>query len=158
MLYCSRLRPLEIGRALGSNEPASAPSWNDHDDPRIDFTRRRTSATQLPDPAPLVHNLARGVLEVLAGVRDVDQLARWLAEEPYRRLVVRANLAARARNARGAPLARPVFEILSVRLTAPADGVVESVVVVAGPARTRAIAVRLEGADGRWRATSLALL
>ncbi|WP_240658960.1 Rv3235 family protein, partial [Microbacterium sp. CPCC 204701] len=27
-----------------------------------------------------------------------------------------------------------------------------------GPARTRALAVRLEGMDGRWRATSLALL
>jgi len=32
------------------------------------------------------------------------------------------------------------------------------VAVVAGPARTRALAVRLEGWDGRWRATSLALL
>jgi hypothetical protein len=35
---------------------------------------------------------------------------------------------------------------------------VEAVVIVAGPARTRAIAIRLEGMDRRWRATSLALL
>jgi hypothetical protein len=36
--------------------------------------------------------------------------------------------------------------------------VVEAVVIVQGPARTRAVAMRLEGMDGRWRATSLAVL
>jgi hypothetical protein len=51
-----------------------------------------------------------------------------------------------------------VHRILSVRECVPADGVVESVVIVAGPARTRAVAIRLEGMDRRWRATSLALL
>jgi hypothetical protein len=51
-----------------------------------------------------------------------------------------------------------VHTILSVRHSAPADGVVEAVVVVSGPARTRALAMRVEGVDGRWRATSLALL
>ena len=40
----------------------------------------------------------------------------------------------------------------------PADGVVEAVVIVSGPARTRAVAMRLEGWDGRWRANSVALL
>jgi hypothetical protein len=72
--------------------------------------------------------------------------------------VVRAILAARARSARGLPAKRPVHAILSLRHSSPADGVVEGVVVVQGPARTRAIALRLEGMDGRWRATSLALL
>ena len=98
------------------------------------------------------------MLEVLAGVREVDQLARWLTEDPYRKLVTRANLAARARSARGVPARRPVHAILSVHQSEPADSVVESVVIVRGPARTRAVALRLEGMDGRWRATSLALL
>lgn len=97
-------------------------------------------------------------MEVFAGVREVDQLARWFAEDAYRRLLTRSNLAARARNARGVRAIRPVFDILSVRHMSPADGVVESVVILAGPHRTRAIALRLEGTDGRWRATSLALL
>jgi hypothetical protein len=112
----------------------------------------------LPDPEPFVRNLTRGVLEVLAGVREVDQLARWLTEDAFRRLVTRANLAARARSARGVSAKRTVHAILSVRQQFPADGIVESVVVVRGPARTRAVAIRLEGMDGRWRATSLALL
>ncbi|WP_345801931.1 Rv3235 family protein [Microbacterium sp. AZCO] len=122
------------------------------------FAPQRTSATQLPDPEPFLQNLTRGVLEVFSGVREVEQLARWVTEDAFRKLVVRSNLAARARSARGVPAKRPVHSILSVRHSAPADGVVEAVIVVASPARTRAVAVRLEGMDGRWRATSLALL
>jgi len=122
------------------------------------FAPQRTPSTALPSPEPFLRNLTLGVLEVLAGVREVDQLARWLTEEPYRKLVTRSNLAARARSARGVPAKRPVHAILSVHESSPADGIIEGVVVVRGPARTRALAVRLEGMDGRWRATSLALL
>jgi hypothetical protein len=122
------------------------------------FAPQRTSAAELPDPEPFLRNLTRGVLEVFSGAREVEQLARWVTEDAFRKLVVRSNLSARARSARGVPARRPVHSILSVRHTQPADGVVEAVVIVAGPARTRAVAVRLEGMDGRWRATSLALL
>lgn len=122
------------------------------------FAPQRTSSSALPAPAPFLENIARGVLEVLAGTREVDQLARWLAEDPYRTLVTRANLAARARSARRVPAMRPVHTILSVHESSPADGVIEAVVIVRGPARTRSIPIRLEGVDGRWRATSLALL
>lgn len=122
------------------------------------FAPQRTSSEDLPSPDPLLRNLTMGVLEVLAGVREIEQLARWLTEDAYRKLVTRANLATRARSARGVPAARPVHRILSTRQCVPADGVVEAVVVVSGPARTRAVAMRLEGMDRRWRATSLALL
>lgn len=122
------------------------------------FAPQRTSAQALPDPDPLLRNLTRGVLEVLAGVREIEQLARWMTEETYRALLTRSNLATRARSARGVPATRPVHAIRSVRLCVPADGVVEAVIVVTTPARTRAVAVRLEGIDRRWRASSLALL
>lgn len=122
------------------------------------FAPQRTSSDALPDPEMLLRNLTRGVLEVLSGVREVDQLARWMGEDPYRKLVTRANLATRARSARGVPATRPVHTIMSVHHSSPADGVVEAVVIVCGPSRTRAVAIRLEGIDRRWRATSLALL
>lgn len=122
------------------------------------FAPQRTPSTELPSPEPFLRNLTVGVLEVFAGVREVDQLARWLTEDAYRKLMTRANLAARARSARGVPARRPVHAIMSVHESSPADGIVEAVLVVRGPARTRALAVRLEGMDGRWRATSLALL
>lgn len=141
--------------------PTGAARAYPRDDP-FDITRhfapQRTSTAALPDPGPLLRNLTVGVLEVFAGVRDVDQLARWLSEDAYRKLVTRSNLAARARSARGVPASRPVHAILSVHHSSPADGIVEGVVIVAGPARTRAVAMRLEGTDRRWRATSLALL
>lgn len=122
------------------------------------FAPQHTPTTALPEPEPILRNLTRGVLEVFAGVREVDQLARWLTEDAYRKLMTRANLAARARSARGVPAVRPVHTLVSVHHSSPADGVVEAVVVVRGPARARAVALRLEGMDGRWRATSLALL
>lgn len=122
------------------------------------FAPQRTPTSGLPDPEPLLANLTIGVLEVLAGVREVDQLARWLGEDAFRALVTRANLSARARSARGITPARPVYRIVSTRSSSPADGVIEAVVVTANPARTRAVAIRLEGWDRRWRATSLAVL
>jgi hypothetical protein len=143
---------LPAGSAHAFRTPGSAAELSEF------FAPQRTSATALPEPEPFLRNITRGVLEVLSGVREVDQLARWLTEDPYRKLVTRSNLAARARSARGVPARRPVHMILSVHQSAPADGVVESVVVVEGPSRTRAVALRLEGMDGRWRATSLALL
>ena len=122
------------------------------------FAPQPTPSVELPEPGPLITALTQGVLEVLAGVRQVDQLARWLSEEAFHALLVRANLSARARSARQLVTSRPVFEILSTRHSSPADGVVEAVVVVAGPARSRALAMRLEGLDRRWRATTLAIL
>ncbi|WP_217184465.1 Rv3235 family protein [Streptomyces sp. AC495_CC817] len=122
------------------------------------FAPQPTPSAELPDPLPLLRSITQGVLEVLAGVREVDQLARWFSEEAYRNLVTRANLSARARSARGVSPARPTFVIRAIRASEPADGVVEAVVVVAGPGRTRAVAVRLEGFDRRWRAASLAVL
>lgn len=122
------------------------------------FAPQPTSASDLPEPTQLLRSLTQGVLEVFAGVRELDQLARWFNEEAFRKLGARANLAARARSARGTAPVRPVFEVLSIRETMPADGIVEAVVIVAGPGRTRAVAIRLEGLDHRWRATSFAVL
>jgi len=122
------------------------------------FAAQPTHSSDLPDPEALLRNLTIGVLEALAGVREVDQLARWLGEDAYRALLTRTNLSARARSARSMPAVRPVHQILSIHHSSPADGVVEGVVIVAGPVRRRAVAIRLEGWDGRWRATSLGLL
>jgi hypothetical protein len=133
----------------------SARTWERQHDPGAP---ERTSAAALPDPEPLLRNLTQGVLEVLAGVRDVNQLARWMTEDVFRSVATRAALAARARSARGVAPTRPVHSIRSVHRSSPADDVVEAGVVIGGPARTRAVALRLEGMDHRWRATSLALL
>ena len=53
---------------------------------------------------------------------------------------------------------RPIFSIGNAIITQPRDGVVEASVIIRGPARVRAVALRLEGLDYRWRATSFSML
>lgn len=122
------------------------------------FDAQPTSTSSLPNPVPLMENLARCVLEVLAGARDLDQLSRWVADDVYRHLLKRVVLSTRARQARGAPAGRPSFRIGNTITCEPADGVVEGVVIVHGKARTRAVAIRLEGLDKRWRASAINVL
>lgn len=122
------------------------------------FDRQVTPASRLPDPTMLVENLAAGVVEVLGGVRDLEQLGRWLSEGVYRHLLRRAIIASRGRAARGQAPARPFASVGGTRITYPADNVVEATVLLHGPKRTRAVAIRLEGMDSRWRATALAVL
>ena len=122
------------------------------------FDHQPTSRSALPDPQPLVENLTRCVIEILAGARELDQIARWLSDDVYRHLLKRVVLSSRARQAKGAQALRPSFSIGSVMICEPRDGVVEASVVVRGRARVRAVAIRLEGLDRRWRATALHVL
>jgi hypothetical protein len=122
------------------------------------FGLQPASTSALPDPRPLLENLTRCVIEVLAGARDLEQLARWVTDDVYRHLLKRVVLSTRARRARNQRATRPSFTIASTSVCEPRDGVVEAVVIVHGRARTRAVAIRLEGLDQRWRATAINVL
>jgi hypothetical protein len=122
------------------------------------FDHQPTPTTALPDPRPLIENLTRCVIEILAGARALDQFARWLTDDVYRHLLKRVVLSSRARQAKGAKALRPTFTIGSVIVCEPRDGIVEATVVVRGRARVRAVALRLEGLDRRWRATAIHVL
>ncbi len=122
------------------------------------FGRQSTPTSEQPEPEPLLENLARCVVEVLAGARELEQLARWVSEDVYRTILRRSLLAQRARTLSGSPVARPVLRIGSVITSSPRDGVVEGVVVAHSRRRSRAIAIRLEGVDRRWRAVAIHVL
>ncbi|WP_235480939.1 Rv3235 family protein [Frondihabitans sp. Leaf304] len=122
------------------------------------FEPQPTLRSALPDPEPLARNLARSVVEILAGAREIEQITRWVTADVFTHLLKRVNLAARARSARGEAAQRPAVSVGSVRIDEPCDGVVEAVVVVHGRARSRAVALRLEGFDHRWRATAIHVL
>ncbi|HEY4267545.1 MAG TPA: Rv3235 family protein [Galbitalea sp.] len=122
------------------------------------FGQQPSGSAALPDPAPLVDNLTRCVIEILAGARDLEQVARWVTDDVYRHLLKRVVISSRARSARGQKTVRPWFGLGSTTITEPRDGVVEAVVIVRGRARTRAVAIRLEGFDSRWRATAINVL
>lgn len=122
------------------------------------FAVQHTGRAALPDPTPVARDLARCVVEILAGARELDQIARWVTDDVHRHLLVRVRLAARARSVRRTAPRRPVFSIGSVIVAEPSDGVAEATVIVHARARTRAVAIRLEGRDGRWRATAVHVL
>lgn len=130
--------------------------------PRYDsddfFGAQPASTTTLPDPAPLLENLTRCVIEILAGARELEQISRWLSDDVYRHLLKRVVISSRARQATGRAVVRPSFTIGSTTICEPRDGVVEAVIVVRGRARARAVAIRLEGLDRRWRATAINVL
>jgi hypothetical protein len=122
------------------------------------FGRQPAGRSELPDPRPLLENLARCVIEIIAGARDLEQIARWVDDAVYTKLLKRVVVSAQARQAARRPAVRPVFTLGAVTLCEPRDGVVEAVIVVHGRARTRAVAIRLEGLDRRWRATAIHVL
>ncbi len=122
------------------------------------FGHQPATRAALPDPLPLLENLTRCVIEILAGARDLEQIARWVSDDVYRHLLKRVVISSRARQATGRAVTRPTFTIGSTTVCEPRDGVIEAVVIVRGRARTRAVAVRLEGLDKRWRATAVNVL
>ncbi len=122
------------------------------------FGSRAPSRFGLPDPSTLLLNLARCVVEVLAGVRGLDQLSRWVTDEVYRHLLKRVVLASRARQVTGGTVRRPQLTVGEPRITYPRDDVIEAVVVVHQRSRSRAVAIRLESFEGRWRASAINVL
>jgi hypothetical protein len=122
------------------------------------FGQQPTPTASLPLPDPLLENLTRCVIEILAGARDLEQISRWVTDDVYRHLLKRVVLSTRARQAKGQVATRPTFSLGTLMTCEPRDGVVESVVIVRGRARSRAVAIRLEGLDRRWRATAIHVL
>ncbi len=118
-----------------------------------DCERRPTLRSQLPDPRPFVAKIAQAIVEVIAAQRPAPQLIRHTSPNVYAGLARRALVAAR-RQQTGAR--RPAM-VRRVRVCEPADGIVEACAVVVAHGRVRAIALRLEGLDGRWIVTQLTI-
>ena len=111
-----------------------------------------------PDPAPLASNLALCVVEVLAGARSIDQLSRWVSDDVFIHLLRRSAIAARTRRLTGATVQRPRLWVGDPVIARPQDGVVEAVVIVHQPSRSRAVAMRLDAVKERWRASAISVL
>jgi hypothetical protein len=124
------------------------------DDPSPTPTKRvrpgPARAGRLPDPRLWSARLAQGIAEALYGHRPIQQLIRWTDEDVYARLAGR--LAGRR------PVDGPRPLVRSVRICRPRDGVAEVTAIVAVPGRSRALALRLEADQSRWRCTALDFL
>ena len=122
-----------------------------------DFGPQPTARAELPDPRPMTRRLTQAIAEILAGARPAAQLARYATLdvlEHLERSTGRLSQAVTgAPGRRGTVPLRPV--VASVHVSEPADGVAEVCAVLDTGPRRRALALRLEGLDGRWRCTQL---
>ena len=118
--------------------------------------RQATPRADLPDPRRWCARLTQALVEVLAGVRPLTQLSPWVTEGVYADLTPRVRALSRRRGREhGASAAPARAHLRTIRVCEPADGVAEASAVVQYGERCRAVALRLEGLDGKWRCTEL---
>jgi Family of unknown function (DUF6459) len=111
-----------------------------------------TGRAALPAPRTWAGRVVQAIVEVLSGVRPATQLVRWTTEEVYEQISSRV-LAVHGVE----PDGRPRGVVRSLHVSEPADGVAEVCALVRRGARSTAVALRLEGMDGRWQCTAIEL-
>jgi hypothetical protein len=116
---------------IGDNSPSS-------------FDPQATPRAELPSAQQWSMRLVHALVEVVNGSRPATQLTRWITPEVMTQLQGHI-----ARNK------MPRLGVRSIHVHETDDGVAEISSVFGTPNRSFALAMRLEGLDGRWRATSL---
>lgn len=107
----------------------------------------------LPDPALWGRRLLIGIIETSGGRRPLPQLAALLSRSVAHGLGADFERAAQRRR----PHWTSAATVRSVRACEPAEGVAELCATLQVGQRVRAVALRLESDDGRWRCTRLQL-
>ena len=113
------------------------------------FEVQATARADLPELRTFARRLTIALIETAAGRRSATQL------QPHTTPSVQAGVARDAgRLGRLGTPQRPAA-LHSLHISEPADGVAEIAAVVRVDDRFRALALRLEGLDGRWRCVRL---
>ncbi len=109
-----------------------------------DFDVRPTSRAELPSATQWSMRLVQALIEILNGNRAPSQLIRWVTPEVMSGLKLQLQRKG-----------FPKFIVRSIHVHETDDGVAEVSAVFGSPNRSFALALRLEGLDGKWRATSI---
>ncbi len=112
--------------------------------PPENFDPQPTSRLDLPSAKQWSMRLVHGLVEVINGIRPATQLTRWLAPDVMKQV-----------QGHVINFAMPRLAVRSIHVHETDDGVAEVSAVFGTPNRSFALALRLEGLDGRWRATTL---
>ena len=150
----SRLAQQERLADAGYVQGTLAVSFDTAPDDRL-FGPQRTARDDLPDPAWWAGRITHALIEVMTGLRPAPQVVRWTYPEVYAVVARRSALAARRAADPGARTRRQRLTVVRVRVCEPVNGVAEAAVVLQHGSRVRAVALRLEGQDGKWRVTAL---
>ncbi|WP_307818204.1 Rv3235 family protein [Janibacter endophyticus] len=121
------------------------------------FGVQPTVHDDLPDPAPWAARLGQALVEIMHGARPPAQVLRWTSDEVYTAVARRGALAARraGHQMRQGHGINRLVRVRTARVCHPRDDVAEASLVVLDGRRIRALALRLEGRDGRWVVTAL---
>lgn len=147
--HLSLVGPLDQPLPLDTPEPME-PTAPTVSSPAADpFAARPTGRDELPEPTALARRLVIGVIETATGRRSASQLRHHTSP------TVQAGLARDAGRISRLGSARRPATLHSLHVSEPADGVAEVAAVLRVGPRFRALALRLEGLDGRWRCVRL---
>lgn len=114
---------------------------------------RQVHHENLPDPAVWGRRLLIGLAETAAGRRPLNQVAALLAPAVYRGIGMEFERA----GVRGTRHWLHSMLVRNVRVSEPSEGVAELCATVQTKGRVRAVALRLDAHQGRWRCSSLQL-
>jgi hypothetical protein len=122
------------------------------------FDYQPTGTEALPPAKEFVEMFVPKVLETIHGLREVRSIGKQMNNTVFAAIEARA-VGVKLRNQLATESApRPVFALGNVIISEPRDGVCEAAAVVHGPTRVRAVALRIEGLDNMWKATSFRML
>jgi hypothetical protein len=145
--------PLPFGpRRLQLVPPLPASTAASDMDDETFFGPQRTAAAALPDVKAWAHRFVAAMLETVEGRRGFGQVAKFVS--PALGADIERKAGIRARMAAARTPGQPVL-VRSVHVCELDDGIAEVSAVVRRGARTLAVALRLEGIDGRWMCTAL---
>lgn len=150
------LRLLTGGRSQPKPRKAKIVEPDPEPQPEVEqdevFAVQRTPRGELPSPKVFGGRLVQALAEATAGERPLAQLAPYLSRAVYHRL--ERHFAGTVRGT-GSTGQDNRANVRSVHVCEPSDGVAELAAVVRRGGRMAAIALRLEGVDGRWQCTAL---
>lgn len=145
---------LPAGPRLRLVPPPTVPPGHRHHAPGLPLPRAapalRTPTDDLPDARPFARALVQRLLEVCGGVRPVPQLQRDTTPALYADL--ERALTRRRRPSGPRPSTR---DVRSVHVQERPDGIAEVCATVRRGDRVGALAMRLEGVQGRWLCTHI---
>ena len=142
----------------GSSAPHSQDDQRQHHVGAHDIGPQPNASERRLEAERVLRGLALRAVEIIAGARDLEQLARWVTDDVYAHLRVRVSIAARARAITGIVAERPRLSIDHVKMSPTATGGFDAVIVVYDKRRPHVVSMQVEGVAERWRATVLVVL
>jgi hypothetical protein len=109
------------------------------------------------DPAKLFAEISKAYIEILAGVRRPEQLARWLSDKAYYDISQRAKREAMQRQITGAK-ARPDISLRKSKTFLTDEAGIHGVVILRVSGHTKAVAIRAERIHERFRITEVLII